>query len=42
MSEEKEEKCRKCGKRPATDDDGLCDHCRTMEMLNAMIESRES
>lgn len=36
--EELQMKCTKCGKRPAKDPDGLCDHCRFDDILTGMTE----
>ena len=41
MSQEKKEKCRKCGKRDATGEDGFCDHCRFMAALGGIAKDRE-
>jgi len=35
---EKHIKCEKCGKRPATAEDNLCDHCRFDDVLTRMVE----
>jgi len=35
-------KCKKCGKREASGEDGLCDHCRIMEMLDKMAKPSKS
>ncbi|MBX5327425.1 MAG: hypothetical protein ACQXXH_01015 [Candidatus Bathyarchaeia archaeon] len=33
-------KCEKCGHREATGEDGLCDSCRYMVLLDNVVESR--
>lgn len=38
--EELQMKCRKCGKRPAADQDGLCKHCRFDDVLTWITERK--
>lgn len=33
-------KCKECGKRPKTSDDGLCDSCRYLAALKGILEER--
>lgn len=33
-------KCERCGVRESTGEDGLCDNCRYMILLDNVIESR--
>ena len=40
LGEELQMHCSKCGKRPATDKDGFCDHCRFEEILTQMTEMK--
>lgn len=40
-SQEKKVKCKKCKEKDATEEDGLCDSCRFMATLSAIIESRK-
>jgi len=37
---EQQTKCEKCGKRAATGQDGLCDHCRFDALLTKMTETK--
>jgi NMD protein affecting ribosome stability and mRNA decay len=34
------QKCTKCGEREPTGEDGLCDNCRYLILLDNVIESR--
>jgi len=38
--EELQRQCSKCGKRPATDKDGFCDHCRLDDILTQLTEKK--
>ena len=40
ISQEKKEKCRECGKRDATGEDGLCGSCRFTAVLDTMGEKK--
>ncbi len=35
-------KCEKCGKREATAENGLCDHCRFMAVLQGTVKEKDS
>jgi ribosomal protein L37E len=35
------QKCKRCGKRPPANDDGLCDHCRFIRLMDKILEERE-
>lgn len=35
-----EKKCTKCGERPATGQDGLCNHCRVSDILTEMMKRK--
>jgi len=38
--EELQMKCIKCGNRPATGQDGLCNHCRFHDVLTLLAEAK--
>jgi len=38
--EELQMKCSRCGERPATDPDGLCNQCRFEDVLTQMTEKK--
>ena len=38
--EELQMNCKKCGKRPATELDGLCNHCRFDYVITQMAEKK--
>lgn len=40
IEKELEKKCTKCGERPATGQDGLCNHCRMDDILTQLAKRK--